>query len=91
MKILVRFVSECITDPAQLRASMMQELRCLQGGDIWPASYKESWSQQYSIQTLRATYYLFDRDSNNRDWEGGSESVVFSPSILRNKLELELG
>ena len=30
----MRFVSECMTDPAQLRASMMQELRCLQGGDI---------------------------------------------------------
>ena len=31
MKIFVRFVCECMTDPAQLRASMMQDWRCFQG------------------------------------------------------------
>ena len=31
IEILCRFVSECMTDPAQLRASMMQDWRCLQG------------------------------------------------------------
>ena len=36
MEILVRFLSEFITDPAQLRVSMMQD--CLQGAVIWRAS-----------------------------------------------------
>ena len=31
MEILVRFVSECMTDPAQLRASTMQDWVCLRG------------------------------------------------------------
>ena len=31
MVILCRFASECMTGPAQLRASMMQDWRCLQG------------------------------------------------------------
>ena len=39
MEILVRFVSECMTDPTQLRASMMQDWRCLQGCVIRRASY----------------------------------------------------
>ena len=38
MDILVRFVSECKTDPAQLRASMMQDWRCVQGAVIRHAS-----------------------------------------------------
>ena len=38
MEILVRFVSECMTGPAQLRASMMQDWRCLQGGVVRRAS-----------------------------------------------------
>ena len=38
MEILVRFVSECMTDPTQLRASMMQDWRCLQGCVIRRAS-----------------------------------------------------
>ena len=39
MAILVRFESECMTDPAQLRAQMMQHWRCLQGAVTRRASY----------------------------------------------------
>ena len=38
MEILCRFVSECITDPAQLSASMMQDWTCLQGAVTGRAS-----------------------------------------------------
>ena len=31
MEILVRVVSKCMTGPAQLRASMMEDRRCSQG------------------------------------------------------------
>ena len=34
MEIFVMFVSGCMTDPAQLRVSMMQDWRCLQGAVI---------------------------------------------------------
>ena len=42
MAILCRFASECMTCPAQLRASMRQDWRCLQ----WAVNRRASRSQQ---------------------------------------------
>ena len=56
MEILVRFVSECMTDPAQLRASTMQDWVCLRGAVTRRAS-----------QVMRSTVFQTDIVSS-ADW-----------------------
>ena len=53
MEILCKFVSECMTGPAQLRASKMQDWRCLQGAVTRRASQ--------GVNSIQAGHSVFCR------------------------------
>ena len=64
MDSLCRFVSECMTGPAQLRAAMMQDWGCFQGAVTRRASYGMN-----SIPARHSVFCRLGMDEEDNSWQ----------------------